>query len=210
MIVFAEDIPMVLSATANPKGGRTYQTRLFGTIEGELGGIYQDKNTNTLLTAVMQLYNNQIIRNIDSVAKGFSNVCEATGLMGRWQQIQNNPIVVCDTGHNEAGWKDLSLQIKNQRCDNLRIVFGMVDDKDIEAVMSLLPENAYYYWTQPSTKRAFAVAKIAEVGERYGLKGRTFTNVEEAYKQALSESKIDDFIFVGGSSYVVADLLSKF
>ena len=103
---------MVLSATANPKGGRTYQTRLFGTIEGELGGVYQEKNTNTLLTAVMQLYNNQIIRNIDSIAKGFSNVCEATGLMGRWQQIQENPIVICDTGHNEAGWKDLSLHLK--------------------------------------------------------------------------------------------------
>lgn len=210
MIVFAEDIPMVLSATANPKGGRTYQTRLFGTIEGELGGVYQEKNTNTLLTAVMQLYNNQIIRNIDSVAKGFSNVCEATGLMGRWQQIQENPIVICDTGHNEAGWKDLSLQIKNQKCLNLRIVFGMVDDKDIESVMKLLPVDAHYYWTQPSTKRAFAVEKIAEVGERYGLKGKAFTNVEEAYKQALSESDEDDFIFVGGSSYVVADLLSKF
>ena len=142
MIVFAEDIPIVQSASANPKGGRIYQTRLFGTIEGELGGIYQDKNTNTLLTAVMQLYNKQIIRNIDSVAKGFSNVCEATGLMGRWQQIQQNPTVVCDTGHNEAGWKDLSLQIKSQKYRTLRIVFGMVDDKDIEAVMARLPDNA--------------------------------------------------------------------
>ncbi|WP_449304072.1 bifunctional folylpolyglutamate synthase/dihydrofolate synthase [Prevotella aurantiaca] len=209
MIVFAEDIPMVESACANQKGGRIYQTRLFGTIEGELGGIYQDKNTNTLLTAVMQLYNNQIIRNIDSVAKGFSNISKATGLMGRWQQIQQNPTVICDTGHNEAGWKDLSLQIKKQKCSALRIVFGMVDDKDIEAVMALLPDNAIYYWTQPRTKRAFSIEKIKEVGERYGLKGRSFTYVEDAYNQALSESENDDFIFVGGSSYIVADFLSK-
>ena len=210
MIVFAEDIPMVQSASANPKGGRIYQTRLFGTIEGELGGIYQDKNTNTLLTAVMQLYNKQIIRNIDSVAKGFSNVCEATGLMGRWQQIQQNPTVVCDTGHNEAGWKDLSLQIKSQKYRTLRIVFGMVDDKDIEAVMALLPDNAIYYWTQPSTKRAFSADKVARIGKQYNLEGRTFADVAEAYEQALSEAESDDFIFVGGSSYIVADFLSQF
>lgn len=210
MIVFAEDIPMVQSASANPKGGRIYQTRLFGTIEGELGGIYQDKNTNTLLTAVMQLYNKQIIRNIDSVAKGLSNVCEATGLMGRWQQIQQNPTVVCDTGHNEAGWKDLSLQIKSQKYRTLRIVFGMVDDKDIEAVMALLPANAIYYWTQPSTKRAFSADKVARIGKQYNFEGRTFADVAEAYEQALSEAESDDFIFVGGSSYIVADFLSKF
>ena len=203
-------IPMVQSASANPKGGRIYQTRLFGTIEGELGGIYQDKNTNTLLTAVMQIYNKQIIRNIDSIAKGFSNVCEATGLMGRWQQIQQNPTVVCDTGHNEAGWKDLSLQIKSQKYRTLRIVFGMVDDKDIEAVMALLPANAIYYWTQPSTKRAFSADKVARIGKQYNLEGRTFADVAEAYEQALSEAESDDFIFVGGSSYIVADFLSKF
>ena len=210
VITFAEDIPALLSSHILPNGGIKYQTRFFGDIEGELGGTYQEKNTNTVLTAAMYLYNKGIIKNVTSISLGLSNVCETTGLMGRWQKLKEHPLVICDTGHNEAGWKDLSLQIKNQKCLNLRIVFGMVDDKDIEAVMALLPENAHYYWTQPSTKRAFAVAKIAEVGERYGLKGRTFTNVEEAYKQALSESDEDDFIFVGGSSYVVADLLSKF
>ena len=145
MIVFAEDMPMVESARALPTVGRRYETRLFGTIEGELGGIYQDKNTNTLLTAVMQLYNNQIIRNIDSVSKGFATVTKSTGLMGRWQQMQTNPKVVCDTGHNKAGWIDLSKQIKSQSYKTLRIVFGMVDDKDIHAIMSMLPDDAVYY-----------------------------------------------------------------
>lgn len=208
MIVFAEDMPMVESARALPTGGRRYETRLFGTIEGELGGIYQDKNTNTLLTAVMQLYNNQIIRNIDSVSKGFATVTKSTGLMGRWQQMQTNPKVVCDTGHNKAGWIDLSKQIKSQSYKTLRIVFGMVDDKDIHAIMSMLPDDAVYYWTQPSTKRAFPVEKIASVGAENGLHGRLFTSVKAAYEAALADANPDDFIFIGGSSYVVADFLS--
>ena len=92
----------------------------------------------------------------------------------------------------------------------MRIVFGMVDDKDIEAVMALLPANAIYYWTQPSTKRAFSADKVARIGKQYDLEGRTFADVAEAYEQALSEAESDDFIFVGGSSYIVADFLSKF
>ena len=86
----------------------------------------------------------------------------------------------------------------------------MVDDKDIEAVMALLPDNAIYYWTQPCTKRAFSADKVARIGKQYNLEGRTFADVAEAYEQALGEAESDDFIFVGGSSYIVADFLSQF
>lgn len=208
MIVFAEDIPSLLSSSALPDGGRKYQTRLFGEIKGELGGAYQDKNTNTILTAATQLLNQQIIRNIDSIAKGFENVTETTGLMGRWQHIQSRPTVVCDTGHNEAGWQELSKQIRSQQCRTLRIVFGMVDDKDIEAVMKLLPDDATYYWTKPSTKRAFPVEKVMDVAYKFGLRGKPFADVQTAYQQALADANEDDFVFVGGSSYIVADLLT--
>ena len=208
LIIFAEDIPMVLSASMSSDGGLYYKTRLFGELQGELGGLYQIKNTNTILTALSHLHNSHIIKNIESIVKGFSNVCESTGLLGRWQKIQTNPMVICDTGHNEAGWMCLSQQIRRQKCKNLRIVFGMVDDKDIEGVMALLPKDGEYYWTQPSTKRAYHVDKVAATGIKFGPYGECFTNVGEAFNKALDDANKEDFVFVGGSSYIVADFLN--
>lgn len=208
MIVFAEDFPLLISSKDSADGGRIYSTKLFGDIIGELGGIYQDKNTNTLLTAISHLINSNIIKNTDSITKGFANVSELTGLMGRWQTISNNPKIICDTGHNVGGWQYLSKQIKSIHCKTLRIVFGMVDDKDIETVMSLLPIDAVYYWTQPSTKRAFPVDKVYSVGKKLNLNGQSFNSVREAYIAAKGCASPNDFIFIGGSSYIVADLLN--
>lgn len=207
-IVFAQDKPLIVSSKVNLSGGRDYKTRFFGDLHYELGGDYQDKNANTVLTACMELMNKDIIRDADSVAKGFANVCESTGLMGRWQKLSDKPVVICDTGHNVGGWQYLAPQIKAQPCKTRRIVFGMVDDKDLDKVLSMMPRDAVFYWTQPSNKRAFPVERIAEEAAKIGLTGNAFKTVKEAYQKALSDSKSDDFIFVGGSSYVVADLLS--
>ena len=207
-IVFAEDLPLIISADAAKDGGRNYQTRYFGPIHSELGGIYQDKNTNTILTACQLLYNKGVIRNAASISKGFATVCEATGLQGRWQKLQDDPTVICDTGHNVGGWQYLSKQIADQPCKTRRIVFGMVDDKDIDHVLSMMPTDAVFYWVQPACKRAFSVDKVKETAERHGLHGTPFPTVMAGYEAALKEADKDDFIFVGGSSYVVADLLS--
>lgn len=207
-IVFAQDKPLIVSSKVNLSGGRDYKTRFFGDLHYELGGDYQDKNANTVLTACMELMNKDIIRDADSVAKGFANVCESTGLMGRWQKLSDKPVVICDTGHNVGGWQYLAPQIKAQPCKTRRIVFGMVDDKDLDKVLSMMPRDAVFYWTQPSNKRAFPVERIAEEAAKIGLAGNAFKTVKEAYQKALSDSESDDFIFVGGSSYVVADLLS--
>ncbi len=208
LIIFAEDIPAITSSVALPGGGRQYATRYFGSISGELGGLYQDKNTNTVLTAAIQLYNQRIIRSVDSIAKGFGTVCESTGLKGRWQKIHDQPTVVCDTGHNVGGWQYLSRQIQMQHNKVKRIVFGMVDDKDIDTVLGLLPDTAQYYWTQPSNKRAIPSGHVAESAKRHGLSGTAYQSVQEAYETALNDAGKDDFLFVGGSSYVVADLLT--
>ena len=128
--------------------------------------------------------------------------------MGRWQQLRIQPKVVCDTGHNIGGWQYLAPQIQAQTCKTLRIVFGMVDDKDMEGVMRLLPKEAVYYWTQASSKRAFPVEIVAKEAERHALRGKSYSSVREAYDNALEDSLQDDFIFVGGSSYIVADLLA--
>lgn len=209
VITFAEDIPALLSSHILPNGGIKYQTRFFGDIEGELGGTYQEKNTNTVLTAAMYLYNKGIIKDVTSISLGLSKVCETTGLMGRWQKLKEHPLVICDTGHNAGGWKYLSQQIKQQPCKHRRIIFGMVDDKDLHTVIRMLPKEATFYWTQPSTKRAFPVKKIAEEAKEYGLDGNCYETVKDAYMTALKDAGEEDFIFVGGSSYIVADLLSE-
>lgn len=207
-IIFAEDKAIVTSSTPIADGGRIYNLSNNSTLIGELSGDYQERNMNTILCACNILKRMNIIKNDDIIAKGLTNICKNTGLLGRWQTIQNNPTVVCDTGHNVGGWNYLAPQIKRQQCNQLRIVFGMVDDKDINSVMFLLPKNAIYYWTQAESKRAIKAERVAEIANKHDLRGEIFDNVEVAYTKALQDSNKDDFVFVGGSSYIVADLLT--
>lgn len=207
-IVFAEDNAIVTSSSPIVDGGRRYNLSNNSTLVGELSGDYQERNMNTILCACYILKQMNIIKNDDIIAKGLTNICKNTGLLGRWQTIQNNPTVVCDTGHNVGGWNYLAPQIKRQQCNQLRIVFGMVDDKDINSVMFLLPKNAIYYWTQAESKRAIKAERVAEIAIKHDLRGEIFDNVEVAYTKALQDSNKDDFVFVGGSSYIVADLLT--
>lgn len=175
--------------------------------EFELKGAYQERNLRTILCAI-----NNVPLHIDDkekvIREALTNVCGLTGLKGRWQTLQEKPRVVCDTGHNVAAWEYLSRQIAEQECDTLRIVFGMVDDKDISSVMELLPQNAEYYFTQATTHRALPSETILKIGREHHLRGRKFNTVSEAYTQALADSTGKDFIFIGGSSYIVADLLT--
>lgn len=207
-IVFAEDNAIVTSSSPMADGGRRYYLSNNSTLVGELSGDYQERNMNTILCACNILKQMNIIKNDDVIAKGLTNICKNTGLLGRWQTIQNNPTVVCDTGHNVGGWNYLAPQIKRQQCNQLRIIFGMVDDKDINSVMYLLPQNAIYYWTQAESKRAIKAERVAEIAIKHDLRGEIFDNVEVAYTKALQDSNKDDFVFVGGSSYIVADLLT--
>ena len=207
-IVFAEDNAIVTSSSPMADGGRRYYLSNNSTLVGELSGDYQERNMNTILCACNILKQMNIIKNDDVIAKGLTNICKNTGLLGRWQTIQNNPTVVCDTGHNVGGWNYLAPQIKRQQCNQLRIVFGMVDDKDINSVMYLLPKNAIYYWTQAESKRAIKAERVAEIAIKHDLRGEIFDNVEVAYTKALQDSNKDDVVFVGGSSYIVADLLT--
>ena len=127
--------------------------------------------------------------------------------MGRWQELQKKPLTVCDTGHNPGGWQYLSTQIKNQKNKVKRIVFGMVDDKDVDTVMEMLPQEAIYYWTQCSSHRAIPVEKLADIAKTHHLSGKCYSSVVQAYNSVLEDADNEDFIFIGGSSYVVADLL---
>lgn len=206
-IIFAQDEnQQEVQKAEHINGKMEYTTRTWGKLTGELCGDYQAKNMNTILNAIKYL---TLVKNKGtSIKNGISHVTELTGLMGRWQKIQDKPLVICDTGHNVGGWQYLAPQIKAQACRQLRIVFGMVDDKDVTTVMKMLPKDAIYYWTQATTKRAIKVEKIAELGTSLGLNGNVYPSVNKAFKAAQADAAEDDFIFVGGSSYIVADFLS--
>lgn len=173
----------------------------------DLQGAYQRKNANTILTAIANLPELSISN--DNIRRGLANVCTLTGLKGRWQTLAQHPLIICDTGHNVAGWKYLSRQIAQQPCDALHIVFGMVDDKDIDTVMDMLPKNAKYYLTKAETHRAINETVLKEKAETRGLSGNTYPSVAQAYNDAKKNAKNNDFVFIGGSSYVVADLLKN-
>lgn len=206
-IIFAEDAPIVLKSFVNGKNFRVYNTTIYGEIYGALTGDCQDKNTNTILTAITHLDCFKIP--LQAILRGFAEVCETTGLMGRWQYIQKNPTVVCDTGHNMGGWKYLGERLtKISQEQTLKIVFGMANDKDIDGVLEILPKTAQYYWAHASVDRALTESQLERIAAKYALRGKKFTTVEAAYKQALLEASANDFIFVGGSNFVVSDLLS--
>ena len=178
--------------------------------EFELKGLYQQKNIRTILAAIGELrlipyYNNITDGHIRS---GLRKVTANTGLMGRWQTIHTSPLAICDTGHNTGGFSYLVPQIKSQPCRQLRIVFGMVNDKDVSGVLQMMPPEAKYYFTQASIHRALPAEDLKELAARHGLHGDTFATVHQAYQKALADSSDDDFIYIGGSSYVVADLLT--
>ena len=208
-LIIAEESREVTSSTPILPIGRVYETLHYGTIHGDLSGDYQERNMNTVLNAVGQLKECCGLHiTYEAVREGVANVALSTGLMGRWQVLGHRPLIVCDTGHNVAGWSYLSKQIVRQQYRTLRIVFGMVDDKDLSTVMSMLPKEAIYYWTAPSTKRAIPSGKVQEIGHSHALHGDSFADVPTAYESAMCSSSPDDMIFIGGSSYVVADLLS--
>lgn len=208
-ITFAEDTPEVTKAHTESDGTMSFLSSHYGHIHYGLGGYYQAKNANTVLHAVTCLLQDGVIRHADSIPQGFADVCPNTHIMGRWQICQRSPLVVCDTGHNVGGWQYLSRQIAGVPCRQLRMVFGMVDDKDIQTVMTLLPKNATYYFTKATTHRAIPEDKVKECGAEHGLKGKTYGSVTEAYRAAMDDAQPDDFVFVGGSSYIVADFLES-
>ena len=212
-ITFAEDNPEILSAEPTEEGGMRYMTQHAGELIGDLGGIYQQKNMNTVLYVLKVLddlgFQSPLPNECYELLNGIKKVCSNTGLMGRWQIIQRNPLVVCDTGHNVGGWQYLSRQLAMVKCNKMHVVFGMVNDKDIDSVLELLPKHAIYYFTKANTPRALNEQSVRILAINHGLKGTCYPTVNEAYKTAIEQAEKDDFVFVGGSSYVVGDFLKN-
>jgi dihydrofolate synthase / folylpolyglutamate synthase len=205
-IVFAENEQLLLHAERTADGCWLYQTKDFGLVKGELGGYCQLKNTRTLLSALHRMTEFHIT--VEAVKKGFAEVCELTGLMGRWQKLQDNPTLYCDTGHNPGGIQYIAEQLRSQVCDQLHIIIGMVNDKDVRSVLKMLPTKAIYYFTQPKVDRALPADTIFELGKEAGLQGKKYPDVSHAVQTALKQAGENDFIYVGGSSFIVSDLFT--
>ncbi|MBP5410021.1 MAG: bifunctional folylpolyglutamate synthase/dihydrofolate synthase [Prevotella sp.] len=211
-IVFADDKPEIKNATPIANGMMHYVTKHWGELDGDLGGIYQEKNLNTVFAAINVLMKKGCLSKetlTKELADALSHVCSLTGLTGRWQVVSTSPYVVCDTGHNVGGWNYISQQLRQVSCQQMHIVFGMVDDKDINHVLDMLPKDAIFYFTQANTKRAINGTVVKTLAAEHGLDGACYPSVYEAYKAALQAANPEDFIFVGGSSYLVGDFLKN-
>ena len=208
LLWFAEEDHEVISSVPSGLGGRIYQTRSWEQLEGELGGLYQEKNTNTVLCAVKMLRNLGYTIEDNHLREGFARVCELTGLRGRWQVIGKSPLILCDTGHNMGGIRYIAEQLSALPARTLRIVIGMVNDKDVRGALAALPAQATYYFTKANVKRALPEQELQEIARELGRTGTSYASVKEAYTQACSEASSEDVVFVGGSSFIVADLLS--
>ncbi|MFC2080068.1 bifunctional folylpolyglutamate synthase/dihydrofolate synthase [Bacteroidota bacterium] len=176
-------------------------------IKTDLLGSYQSENL-ALALATTDMLNKQNW-NIDkaNIASGLENVKKNTALLGRWEILGANPRIICDTAHNEAGIKAVVMQLEKIPCRELHIVWGMVNDKIIESILPLLPKTAIYYFTQASIPRSMPAEKLASISHEYGLSGNSYKLVDTAYRAALDAANTDDTVFIGGSTFIVADLL---
>lgn len=175
-------------------------------IETPLLGDYQLKNIATVLTASKILEVNSLINN-QALIKGIKNTIINTNLRGRWEILNTEPLTICDIGHNPHGISFIVNQLKKYKYHQLHFVLGVVNDKDITSMLELLPKNAVYYFCKADIPRGMETNILAEQAEQVGIIGQQFTSVMSAYKNAQRNAMSDDLIFVGGSAFVVAEIL---
>ena len=171
-----------------------------------LKGDYQKQNMKTVLKAVELLQNAFEISDLH-IQNGFKKVISNTGLLGRWQILNEKPFVVTDTAHNAHGLKIVLSQIQKHEFETLHIVLGVVNDKDLDSILPLFPKNAKYYFCKPNLPRGLDAAVLRDVASKYGLKGMVCNSVTEAYENASDNAIVTDFIYVGGSTFVVAEII---
>lgn len=177
------------------------------TINLDLTGLYQLKNLKTVLTAVNELRQQNFNIPDDAVFNALKEVKKLTGLMGRWQILSRNPLVICDTGHNPEGIAEVLKNIAATPYRQLHFVLGMVADKDISKILALLPKEAIYYFCKPDLPRGLPAEVLKQQAKTYALKGKDFSRVKEALAAAKKNARLDDLIFVGGSTFVVAEVV---
>lgn len=209
-IVFADEIYSAKITGNRPnltinveKNGKKYLQNL----HSELSGLYQLKNIQTVLSAIDQLNEVGFLISIENTMDGIGNVVTQTKLLGRWQTLSTSPLTIADTGHNEAGIKEVLHQLKTIPYQKLHFVFGVVKDKDVTTVLKLLPKDAIYYFCKANIPRSLDENELKETASTFGLAGSCYASVKEAVIAAQSNAKENDLVFVGGSTFVVAEAI---
>ena len=179
----------------------------FDFYPSDLIGSYQKMNQKTVLTVLKMLKRKEWKFSEKDLKKGLKHVVENTGLLGRWQILQKSPKVICDTAHNKEGLMLTMKQLASENYNNLHIVLGVVSDKDLSKVLPLFPKNATYYFCEPKIPRAMPVVQLQREANAFNLIGEPFLSVKSAYQSALKNAEKEDVVYVGGSTFVVAEVL---
>lgn len=169
--------------------------------------FYQEKNIISSYQAIRLLMQTGFNISEDSIIHGYRHMIRQTGLQGRWQLISRRPKTICDVGHNEGGIRYILKQLNTEKFDHLHWVFGMVNDKDADTILALLPKNATFYFCKANIPRGLDVDELRNKALNYGLKGGKYSSVLEAYHAAKEAAGADDLVFVGGSTFIVAEVL---
>jgi dihydrofolate synthase/folylpolyglutamate synthase len=211
-VVIGETVPetqQVFKMVASGKNAPIMFAKSLNTSDftSDLKGIYQEKNIKTVLATLEILKEKGWNISEENIKKGLLNTVKNTGLMGRWQILGNNPKVVCDTGHNKDGLQLVTAQLAKESFEKLHIVLGVVSDKDLASVLPLFPKNATYYFCKPNIPRGMDASLLLSSARGFGLMGEEYISVLNAYKAALRAASERDLIFIGGSTFVVAEVL---
>ncbi|MFD0763996.1 bifunctional folylpolyglutamate synthase/dihydrofolate synthase [Mucilaginibacter lutimaris] len=192
---------MTLIVPTDDSGLKTYDLTI------DLPGTYQLNNVRTVLTAVDELRKQGFIITNEHITTALKQVKTLTGLHGRWEVLSHNPLTICDTGHNPEGIAEVLKNIANVKYHHLHFVIGMVNDKDISKVLSMLPKDATYYFCRPDIPRGLEAESLKEKAEGFELKGNTYNSVKEALNAAQANATDKDLVFAGGSTFVVAEVV---
>lgn len=183
------------------------QELFFKNLKLDLTGKYQLKNILTVLQSIEILKEKGFEIPEKAIRKGLANTVKQTSLLGRWQILSKTPLTICDTGHNVDGIREVVEQLKTYSFSKLHFVLGMVNDKDSKAVLELLPNNAIYYFCKANIPRGLDAQELQQKAFNFGLKGNAFSSVQEAYQNAKNAAQENDLIFIGGSTFVVAEVV---
>src|SRR5690606_24939150 len=175
--------------------------------ESDLKGYYQKKNIKTVLQTTKIIQQKGFKISNVHIKNGLLNVVKNTGLKGRWQVLQKQPKIICDTAHNREGLLYIMSQLKDENFDVLHMVFGVVNDKDIQSILPVLPKKAVYYFCKPNIPRGLDATELQHIFELNGFRGKSYSSVENALESSKKHASKDDLIFVGGSTFVVAEII---
>jgi len=217
--IIKDEVPVVIGEFQKEtypvfqKKANEHQSQLYNAFEldnhykSDLKGNYQEKNLKTAVKTIelLRLKNFKITE--DHLKNGLLQVVKNTKLKGRWQVIQQQPTVICDTAHNQEGLRMVMLQLQEQKFNNLHIVFGSLNDKDLNSILPLLPLKAIYYFCKPNTSRGLDAKDLQLEAQKFGLHGNAYNSVMDSLNAALYEADSEDLIFVGGSTFVVAEVV---